>query len=519
MVNPVDESGARRITGVVPGGAWSSSLGPLRDRIGIEFILARAMRPARRCAATGGDPMASIDKAAVDGLAASFQGRLIRPGDPTYESLRQIWNGHIQRRPALIARCSGVADVIAAVRFARAHELRSSVRGGGHAVAGHALCDDGFVIDLAALTGSRVDPRARTMQVQGGCLNSHFDGESQAFGLAATGGIVSHTGVGGLTLGGGIGHLMRKFGLTIDALRSCDVVTADGEFVVANDRENADLFWGLRGGGGNFGIVTNFTFALQPMGPTVLAGMMAWPMDDARLVLRFLREFMADAPDEVGIMANLRLAPPLPVIPAHLHGKPIVALIVTYAGPVEAGEKVLRPIRQIATPAVSAVVPKPYVAHQKMLDAALPHGRHYYWKSHKLGRLTDEIIDVIVEHCAQITSPLSAVPIFSFGGAVARVPADATAFPNRDAAHDINIVASWLPENVGEAARHIDWVRRFFGALQPHSLGVYANFVSDDADDRIRVGYSDQQWLRLRALKAKYDRTNFFRMNANIPPG
>jgi FAD/FMN-containing dehydrogenase len=311
---------------------------------------------------------------------------------------------------------------------------------------------------------------------------------------------------------------MRKFGLAIDALRSCDVVTADGDFVVANDRENADLFWGLRGGGGNFGIVTNFTFELQPLGPTVLAGMVVWPMDDARLVLRFLREFLADAPDEVGIMAMLRLAPPLPIIPAELHGKPIVALITTYAGPVHEGEEILRPLRELATPAVSAIVPKLYTAHQRTFDAAVPHGRHYYWKAHKLGLLTDQIIDVIVEHCAQISSPLSTVPIFSFGGAVARVPSDATAFPNRDAAHDINIVASWLPEDVGAADRHINWVRRFFDALQPHSRGVYVNFVSDDAGDRIRVAYSHQQWLRLTALKAKYDPANFFRMNANIPP-
>jgi hypothetical protein len=461
--------------------------------------------------------MTSIGKAAVNGLAAKFQGQLIQPNDPTYDSVRQIWNGHIQRKPALIARCSGVADVIAAVRFGREHELSPSVRGGGHAVAGHALCDDGLVIDLSTMTGSRVDPLARTIQVQGGCLNAHFDRESQAFGLAATGGIVSHTGIAGLTLGGGLGHLMRKFGLAIDALRSCDVVTADGDFMVANDKENADLFWALRGGGGNFGIVTNFTFELQPLGPTVLAGMVVWPMDDAHLVLRFLREFLVDAPDEVGIMANLRLAPPLPFIPAEFHGKPIVALVVIYAGPIDKGEAILRPIREIATPVVSAIVPKTYVAHQKMFDAALPHGRHYYWKSHKLGPLTDEIINVIVEHCAQITSPMSTVPIFSFGGAVARVPADDTAFPNRDAAHDINIVASWLPEDIGEANQHIDWVRRFFDALEPYSRGVYVNFISDDAGDRIRVAYSDQQWLRLTALKAKYDHTNFFRMNANIP--
>jgi len=462
--------------------------------------------------------MKSIDKADIAGLAASFQGQLIQPDDPKYDDVRQIWNGHIQRRPALIARCSGVADVIAAVRFGREHELTPSVRGGGHAVAGHAMCDDGLVIDLSMMTGSRVDPVAQTIQLEGGCLNAHLDRESQAFGLAATGGIVSHTGVAGLTLGGGIGHLMRKFGLSIDALRSCDVVTAQGDFVVASEQDNPDLFWGLRGGGGNFGIVTNFTFELHPLGPSLLAGMVAWPMADAPLVLRFLREFVADAPDEIGIMANLRLAPPLPLIPAELHGKPIVALVATYAGPVDEGEAILRPIRQIATPAVNAIVPKPYVTHQKMFDAALPHGRHYYWKSHKLGPLTGEIIDVLVEHCEQITSPMSTVPIFSFGGAVARVPDDATAFPYRDAAHDINIVASWLPENIGDAERHIEWVRKFFGALEPHSRGVYVNFTSDDAADRVRAAYSDQQWRRLTALKAKYDPTNFFRMNANIPP-
>ena len=461
--------------------------------------------------------MTSIDKAAIGGLAANFQGQLIQRDDAAYEAARQIWNGHIQRRPALIARCSGVADVIAAVRFGREHGLATSVRGGGHAVAGYAVCDDGLVIDLSAMTGSRVDPQARTIQIQGGGLNAHLDRESQAFGLAASGGFVSHTGIGGLTLGGGIGHLMRKFGLSIDALRSCDVVTADGTFVVANDRENADLFWGLRGGGGNFGIVTNFTFGLHPLGPTVLAGMVAWPMADAPRVLRFLRDFVADAPDEVGIMANLRLAPPLPIFPAELHGKPIVALIVTYAGPVEEGERVLRPIRGIAKPAVDAIVPKPYVTHQKAFDAALPHGRHYYWKSHKLGPLTDAIVDVVVEHCAKITSPMSSVPIFSFGGAVSRVPADATAFPNRDAAHDINIVASWLPKDVGEADRHIGWVRGFFAALEPHSRGMYVNFASDDGGSRIRAGYSGEQWRRLTALKARYDPTNFFRMNANIP--
>ncbi|HEX8769873.1 MAG TPA: FAD-binding oxidoreductase, partial [Acidimicrobiales bacterium] len=279
--------------------------------------------------------MATISGATIDTLAADFVGELIRPRDPGYDAARQIWNGHVQRQPVLIARCRGVTDVIAAVRFCREHELPASVRGGGHAVAGHAICDGGVVIDLSAMTASRVNPLARTIQLQGGCLNEHLDREAQAFGLAATGGIVSHTGIGGLTLGGGLGHLMRKFGLAIDMLRSCDVVTADGEFVVASETENPELFWGLRGGGGNFGIVTDFTFELQPLGPTVLAGMVAWPMDQAPQVLRFLREFIAEAPDEVGLMANLRLAPQLPIVPEHLWGRPIVALIATYAGSID----------------------------------------------------------------------------------------------------------------------------------------------------------------------------------------
>jgi FAD/FMN-containing dehydrogenase len=462
--------------------------------------------------------MTTSHAAALESLAADFAGRLIRPEDAEYDTARQIWNGHIQRRPALIAQCRGVADVMAAVRFCREHDLPTSVRGGGHAVAGHAVCDGGAVIDLSAMTGTRVDPLARTIQLAGGCWNAHLDRDSQAFGYAATGGIVSHTGIGGLTLGGGLGHLMRKFGLAIDALRSCDVITASGEFVVASERENPDLFWGLRGGGGNFGVVTSFTFQLRPLGPTVLAGMLAWPLDDASRVLRFLREYLAGAPDEVGMMANLRLAPPLPVVPERLWGEPIVALIVTYAGPVEEGREVLAPIRELPDPAFDTVQPKPYVAHQKMFDPLYPHGRHYYWKSHKLGPLTDEIIEVVVDQAARVTSPLSAVPIFSLGGAVARVPEESTAFPYRDASHDINVVASWLPEQAGDADRHIEWVRNFCGALEPYSRGVYVNFTSDDAHDRVREAYNDQQWARLTALKAKYDPTNFFRMNANIPP-
>jgi FAD/FMN-containing dehydrogenase len=456
--------------------------------------------------------------AATDALREQMLGGVVGPDDDSYADVRKIWNGHIDRQPAVIAQCRGVADVIAALRCGREHDLEIAVRGGGHAVAGHALTDGGIVVDLSQMTGSRVDPMARTIRVEGGCLNDHLDRESQAFGLATTGGIVSHTGVAGLTLGGGIGHLMRTFGLSVDSLRSCDVVTADGDFVVASEQENPDLFWGLRGGGGNFGIATSFDFDLHPLGPQILAGLLAWPMDRAAEVLGMLRDLAADAPDEVGIMGNLRLAPPLPVFPEELHGQPIAALIFTYGGPIEDGERVLADILgPLPEPAVNGVVPKPYVAHQKMFDAALPHGRHYYWRSHKVGPLSDAMIDVLITHVEAITSPLSTLAVFTQGGAVARVPEDATAFANRDAAHDVNIVASWLPDDP-EAARHIEWVRQTFDALTPHSRGVYVNFTSDDAVDRVRLAYSESQWERLVALKAKYDPTNVFRLNANIPP-
>ncbi len=458
------------------------------------------------------------DTSAFEALDASLTGDVVVPESPEYDAARRVWNGEVDRRPAAIARCRGVADVMAAVRHARDHDLPASVRGGGHAVAGHAVLDDGLVIDLSGMTGARVDPVARTVQLEGGALNAHLDRETQAFGLAATGGFVSHTGAVGLTLGGGIGHLMRRLGLAVDAVRGADLVTADGTFVRASAEENPDLFWALRGGGGNFGVVTSLTMDLQPLGPQVLAGLVAWPAAQADAVLAFMRDFVADAPDELGLMANLRLAPPLPLFPPEVQGTPIIALVVTWSGDIEAGERFLRPLRSFGTPVADAITTKAYTAHQKMLDAAVPHGRHYYWKSHRLGPLTGDVIDVICTHLGSITSPMSSVPIFCFGGAMARVPEDATAFPHRDAAHDINIVASWLPDQAGEADRHRAWVRGFFDALAPHSRGVYVNFTSDDAQSRVREAYSPTQWDRLRATKTVWDPTNFFDRNANIPP-
>jgi FAD/FMN-containing dehydrogenase len=447
-----------------------------------------------------------------------FLGAVLEPGDDGYEAARHIWNGGIKRRPAVIARCMGTADVMAAVRFAREREMAVAVRGGGHAVAGHALCEDGLVIDLSQMIGVRIDPIMGTVRAQGGCLWRHVDHETQAFGLAVTGGIVTHTGIGGLTLGGGIGHLMRRFGLAIDSLLSCDVVTADGEFLVASEAEHPDLFWGLRGGGGNFGIVTSFQYQLHSVGPIVLAGVLAWPMAEAAEVLRILREFAAEAPDEVGIMANLRLAPALPVFPEELWGQPVVALIVCYTGSIKEGEEVLRPLREFKTPVVDAVGPKPYVAHQALFDPAYPHGRHYYWKSWKLPPLSDSAIEVIIEQAKAISSPLSAIPIFTLGGAVARVADDATAFSGRSSAHDINFVASWLPDDP-EPERHKAWARTAWEAMRPYAQGVYVNFLSDEPSSQLQFSYGEAKYARLTSLKSKYDETNFFRFNHNIAPG
>jgi FAD/FMN-containing dehydrogenase len=288
--------------------------------------------------------------------------------------------------------------------------------------------------------------------------------------------------------------------------------------LVVSEEHHPDLFWGLRGGGGNFGVVTSFQFQLHPLGPVLLAGMVVWPMEETFDVLGMLGEVAADGPEELGIMANLRLAPPLPAIPQELHGRPIVALIVCYTGPIDEGERVIAPIRRFKSPALDLVSPKPYVAFQTMFDAAVPHGLHYYWKSHKLPPLTDDIINVIADQASAITSPLTSIPIFTQGGAVARVATDATAYPHRDAVHDINIVAAWQPDDP-EPDRHIAWVRQFFAALEPHSRGVYVNFTSDDASERVRdAAYGTLAWDRLVALKNKHDPTNFFRLNANIPP-
>lgn len=457
-----------------------------------------------------------LDEAALRELETSFRGQLVRREDAAYDEHRRIWNGSIDRRPALITRCAGVADVIAAVRFGRQTGVPVAVRSGGHSFPGLSVADDALVIDLGLMKGIRVDPEARRARVQAGVLLGELDRETQAFGLAAPAGIVTTTGVAGLTLGGGIGWLMRKFGLTVDQLESVDLITAEGEFVKASADENADLFWGIRGGGGNFGIVTEFEFRLNPLGPAVVAGPVFWPMEDSPEVLRFYRDWVADAPDELMTIVVHRKAPPLPFVPPELHGKRVVMVIACYAGPVEEGEKVVRPMKEFGSSVADLCEPKPFVTHQAMFDPSFPHGRWYYVKSCDVTELTDEVIDVTVEHSLRIESPLTAFPIWQMGGTVARVGEDETAFNGRKAGFTYNIGACTEGPEGFEAER--DWVRGFWSALEPWHTTVYVNFLGDEGEERIRTAYGPEKYERLRGLKRTYDPDNFFRINQNIPP-
>ncbi len=462
-----------------------------------------------------------FEASAIEELGGSFRGELLLPTSPGYDTARRIWNGAIDRRPACIARCAGAADVVAAVRFAREHDLEIAVRGGGHNVAGTAVCDNGLVLDLSAMRAVGVDPAGRTAWVQGGALWGDVDHETQTHGLATTGGIVSHTGVAGVTLGGGIGFLMRKHGLVVDNLLAAEVVTAEGSIVRASADEHPDLFWALRGGGGNFGVVTSFRFALHPLGPAVIAGPVFWAADDTPDVLRFYREFAAEAPDELGTVVRLGTVPPLPDIPENLHWRPAIAVASCYAGAVEDGERAVQALRRFGTPLVDLLAPSPYVAFQSGIDDTVPHGWHYYWKATNLVGLSDDAIAVIADHAYTAGSPRSYAAMFHMGGAVARVPHEATAYAGRAAAHTMSIDAVWLPdESVMHATAEPAWARRFLQALQPHRAGVYVNFLdSDDDSSRVREAYGDETHRRLAEVKTKYDPDNVFHHNTNIQPG
>jgi FAD/FMN-containing dehydrogenase len=458
-----------------------------------------------------------LDRVGWRELSASFAGQLVRPGEPAYEQHRRVWNGSIDRFPALIARCAGVGDVIAALRFARETGLKVAVRGGGHSFPGLSVCDGGVVVDLAPMKGIEVAPDGRTARAQGGVLWGELDRTTQALGLATTGGIVTHTGVAGLTLGGGIGWLQRKYGLTIDNLFSADVVTAGGECVTASRTQNPELFWGLRGGGGNFGIVTGFEFRLHAVGPIVLAGPIFWPIEQSPNVLRFYRDWIAEAPDELMTIVIHRKAPPVPYVPSELHGKLVVGIACCYAGPVEEGEKVVRPLRACGSPVLDLCRPKPYVEHQAMFDPSFPHGWWYYMRSCDVAELTDDVIDITVEHSMRIKSPLTTFPIWQLGGAVAHPREADTAFNGRGAGHTFNITA--ITETANGFDQEREWSRNFWSALEPHHTSVYVNFLMDEGQDRVRQAYGPDRYDRLAKLKRRYDPDNLFRLNQNIPPG
>ncbi len=459
----------------------------------------------------------ALDQAAVARFEAALRGPLIRPEHPDYDAERRVWNGSIDRRPALIARCTGVADVVAAVRFARETGTEIAVRGGGHSFPGHSVADDALLVDLGLMKGIRVDPTKRVARAQAGVLLGELDRETQQFGLSVPAGIVTHTGLAGLTLGGGIGWIMRKYGLTVDQLLSVDVVSADGEFLTASQDENEDLFWGIRGGGGNFGIVTEFEFRLNELGPIVVAGPIAWPMERSPEVLRYYRDWLADAPDELMTIIIHRKAPPLPFVPEAFHGEPIVMVIPCYAGSIEEGEKAVQPMKEFGSPIFDLCEPKPFLVHQAMFDPSFPHYRWYYFKPVGVGELTDEIIDITVEHSLQIGSPLNSFPIWQMGGAVARVGEDETAYGGRDVGFTYNIGV--CTETEDGFAEERDWVRAFAAALAPYQTGAYVNFLDAAGEEGVVSAYGAEKYRRLREVKRRYDPENVFHINQNIPPG
>ncbi|CAN5781961.1 FAD-binding oxidoreductase [soil metagenome] len=460
--------------------------------------------------------MQQLQRAEIDEFKLHFRGNVLLPADRGYDDVRQIWNAMIDRRPALIARCASAEDVVQAVTFARKHNLLVSIRGGGHNIAGNAVCDDGLMIDLSPMKGIQVDPNVRRATVEPGCTLADFDAAAQVHGLATPLGINSTTGVAGLTLGGGFGWLSRKYGMTIDNLLSADVVTADGSQVRAGESENADLFWGLRGGGGNFGIVTRFEFQLHPVGPDVLSGLIVFPFDQAKSVLTQFARFTETMPDDLNVWMVTRKAPPLPFLPQAVHGKEIIALAVCYAGDPAEGEKLIEALRGFGTAHGEHIGVQPYTAWQQAFDPLLTPGARNYWKSHNFSQLSAGAIDAIIEYAGTLPSPQCEIFVGTIGGQTARVAPDAMAYSSRDANYVMNVHGRW--ESASEDDRCIAWAREFFATSQPFaSGGAYINFLTQDENDRIAFAYG-ATYKRLVELKKKYDPTNLFRMNQNIEP-
>lgn len=460
----------------------------------------------------------TVDSAAMEEFRASIRGPVFVPSDDGYDDERKIWNAMIDRKPALISRCTGVADVIDSVKFARKHNVAFSIRSGGHNIAGTSLAEGGLVIDLSHQKGIHLDLEKRTARVQSGVTLGDIDRETTPFGFVVPSGIVSETGLAGLTLGGGFGWLTRSYGWTSDNLLSADVVTADGELVKASENENADLFWGLRGGGGNFGIVTSFEFQMQQVGPIVAAGLILYPMDKASEIIDFHREFTAASPDELTTLLLLRLAPPAPFLPESVHGKPVVGMAVCYAGDAEKGMEVVKELKAFGEPLVDTIQPKPFLAHQSFLDSAQVKGRNYYWKSDYLPGVSNDAASVIMEHTSEFPSPESAVLVFQLGGAVSRIPDDHSAAAHRDVKFILNVAGSCIDPARTDAV--VSWARGLWSDMRPHSTGgAYVNFLTEEeGSDRVVEAYSQPKLERLVAIKNKYDPTNVFRFNQNIAP-
>jgi FAD/FMN-containing dehydrogenase len=449
-------------------------------------------------------------------LRSKLRGTVALPGEDGYDAARSIWNAMIDRRPGLVVRCLGAADVVNAVKLARDEKLLVAVRSGGHNIAGNAVCDGGLLIDLSLVKSVRVDTASRTARVEPGATLADFDREAQGFALATPLGINSTTGVGGLTLGGGFGWTTRKFGLTVDNLISADVVTAEAELVRASDKENQDLFWALRGGGGNFGIVTSFEFKLHPLGPEVLSGLVVHPLEKARELLPEFRRIANEAPDELTTWVVMRKAPPLPFLPTEWHGKEVLIFAACYSGDIREGEKATKALRALGKPIVDVISPHPFTGWQAAFDPLLTPGARNYWKSHDFPDLPDEAIKVILDGVRTLPSPECEVFIAHVGGAMARVPANATAWPNRDAHFIMNVHTRWRDKAQDSAC--VAWARQLFESVAPFASGsVYVNFMPDDEKDRVENAYGTN-YRRLAEIKRRYDPDNLFRMNQNIRP-